>query len=312
MNTKTFPWLTAAFIAASGLIGNQASAQFDPESGDTGEWQPPPEQPPVQQPPPPQQQPPQNTWQQPPTQPPAQQPAWNAQAEQPPGMGTDTETPGQTPRADGETDHSQVSFGLTFFGLDNITVEPRGFRDEEPVSLRMPVIGARLWLTESIGLDVGIGFGYRSEEDFVTCAGDCGAETKVAGLDGAFGIRLHVGLPIALQTYSHFNILLIPEVGFSYAGATFYTPGDDPAADFDIDTTVFDLGVRVGGELQFGFWGVPNLALQATIGLGMRYQSRNVKNSLPEPSAVEGNSTDISLRTIADDLGSTIRILYYF
>ena len=278
MNGKNLGWLRAA-VVASLLVGTSAHAQWDPESGDTGQWTPPPaEQPPAQQPPqqqqqqqppqqqqqqqPPAQQPPANGWQQAPAQQPQQQQPQQQQGwfngqngERPPGQGgpADTEAPGQAAPA-GTTDHSQVSFGVTFFGLDSLTLLAES-DDNDAIRLRMPAIGIRYWVSESIGLDIGIGLGIVGEKQFNNCpivAGNCGAEERTGGIDGGFGIRLHFGLPVALKTYEHFNVLLTPEIGFQYGQATIFDPRSlapveaEDALDIGISSIALDVGVKIG------------------------------------------------------------------
>ncbi|MFT5357626.1 MAG: hypothetical protein ACI9KE_004863, partial [Polyangiales bacterium] len=295
--------------------------------------QPPAQQQQQQQQQQPAQQPPANGWQQAPAQQPAQQPqgqqqgqqGWfNGQGERPPGQGGPAaiETPGQSGPS-GTTDHSQVTFGVTFFGLDNLTLLEEGPANSA-IRLRMPAIGVRYWVSESIGLDIGIGLGIVSEQQFNNCqvdlTGNCGPEAKTGGVDGGFGIRLHFGLPVALKTYEHFNILLTPEIGFQYGQATIYNPTTLPneapdALDISLSSIALDVGVKIGGELHFGFWGVPNLALQANIGLGLRYQSTTASNAVSLSNAgsiVDTTNSSLGVRTIADDLAGAIRILYYF
>ena len=325
-------------VLMSGLwmAGSTASAQWDPESGDTGEWQPPPEeQPPAQQPP--AQQP--NQWQQPQQQPPAQQPpaqqqqsGWynnSGQSERPPGMAASATVSAEAPpvnvdddRNEGDTDHSKVSFGVGFFGVEDTVLEAGGLLDPErefpALSLRVTTIGVRLWVADAIGLDIGLGLGFRTSEDssdVVGCPGgpDCGFSSRIGGVSSAYAVKIHLGLPIALKTYSHFNVLLSPELGFTYGGFTVFAP-EDSRLDASFSAVHLDLGIRVGGELQFGFWGVPNLSLQATVGLGFRYSSHSVSNEVPfsEPGAVGGSTSGIALTTVADHLGSIVRLFYYF
>ena len=301
-------------LLAFGLVATSATAgaQWDPESGDTGQWQPPPEEQPQQQQP--QQQPPAQTqvqaetpWggqQQPP---PQQQPnaAWGQQTEERPPVA-------QTEPA-GDTDHAKVSFGVSFFGVERFQITPFALTtgEDEAYSLPVTTIGVRLWVTEMIGLDVGLGLGIEtsSYDDESTPGGDFLQGER----DGAFALRLQVGLPVALKTYQHFNILLIPEVAFTY-GATTYLDSD-PDNDINVSAVALDLGVKVGGELQFGFWGVPNLSLQATVGLGFRYASRSLADAGQRPfdeGGIGQTYSGISLQTFGQQLGSMLRINYYF
>jgi len=310
--------IALGFLAASATAG----AQWDPESGDTGQWQPPPEEqpPPQQQQPPPQQQ----QQQQPPPQ--QQETPWGGQPEgqqqqqqqQSSSWGQQEETPPPaTEEPAGDTDHSKVSFGVSFIGFERFQLEP-GDRvndaDAGPYRLPMTTVGIRLWVTEMIGLDIGLGLGIATDS---YDNADPDGPTVQTGRDGAFGLRVHFGLPVALQTYEHFNILLIPELAFTYGATTFIVnPNDiEPGAPSDVDVSAIalDVGVKVGGELHFGFWGVPNLSLQATIGIGLRYASRTAENSLDFPSGGFGvTNSGISLQTLGQQLGSSIRINYYF
>ncbi|MEM6958901.1 MAG: hypothetical protein AAF645_24680, partial [Myxococcota bacterium] len=199
-----------------------------------------------------------------------------------------------------------------------LTIEPNGLPGREDNSLqqlRMPAVGVRYWLSEKIGLDIGVGLGVLTEGDDLNCIveGDACTSAQVGGVDGGFGVRLHFGLPVALTTFEHFNILLTPEIGFQYGQATFFAPAG-PVFDVDVSAIALDIGVKIGGELQFGFWGVPNLALQANIGIGLRYASRTGSNSVlfDNPGAIVDQTTSgISIRTMADDLAGVIRIVYY-
>lgn len=298
-------------LAASATAG----AQWDPESGDTGQWQPPPEE----QPPPQQQQqpPPQQQQQQQPTETP-----WGGQQQPPPqqqqsswGQQPEETPPPATEEPAGDTDHSKVSFGVSFIGFERFALEPVDMLmnpDDGPFQLGITTVGVRLWVSEMLGLDIGLGLGIKTD----SYSNDNPAGPSVqTGRDGAFAFRLHVGLPVALKTYEHFNILLIPEVGFTYASTTFIVDPTDvtAASDVDVSAIALDVGIKVGGELHFGFWGVPNLSLQATIGLGLRYASRTAENSLDFAAGGFGvTSSGISLQTLGQQLGSSVRINYYF
>ena len=81
----------------------------------------------------------------------------------------------------------------------------------------------------TVGLDLGIGLGTTIQKDFNTCPGPdsgdpgrCDSRTRVGGLDGAFGIGAHLGLPVAVSTSRHAAFLIIPEVDFAYGQATVF------------------------------------------------------------------------------------------
>jgi len=324
MTRNKIAWLSAALT----LLGAAtASAQWDPESGDTGQgWQPPPAEQPPQQPPsqqpPPQQPPPAQggTWGAPPAEQPPAGGGWGGEAERPPGMGGSEPVANSAPA--GETDHDQVGAGLSFFGVNSINVSPSNFGGA--LSLTLPTVGARIWFG-SVGLDVGLGLGTTTRKTYNSCPGGSStdscvdpvtgeSEIRTGGIDGGFGFGLHVGVPIAAAVSRHAALLIIPEVGFAYGQATVYNPAG-PEFDVDLSGIQLDVGVRVGGELHFGAIGLPNLSLQLAIGLGFRYASRSAANSVPfgDPSLTDLSESDVSIRTIANDLmNGTIRVNYYF
>jgi hypothetical protein len=75
--------------------------------------------------------------------------------------------------------------------------------------------------------------------------------------------------------------MVIPELDFGYSSMTIpgfsqSTTGDP--LDMRLTGMVFGAGGRVGGELSFGFWGVPNLSIQSSWGL--RFESRRRKGKI--------------------------------
>lgn len=317
MSRHSIASLIATAFLTTGLTlagAATAGAQWDPESGDTGQgWEPPPPQ--QQQPPPQQQQPqPPPQQQQPPPQQQQQSSWFNQDQERPPALQNGEQPPSEE-GSSGETDHDQVGAGLSFFGVNRIDVTPGG----SPFQLNIPMatVGARIWFG-SVGLDLGLGLGTTTQKTYNNCPEPSCTDPRVrtGGIDGAFALGLHVGVPIAAAVSQHATFLIIPEVGFAYGKATFFSPA---AAEQDIDASglQFDVGVRVGGELHFGAIGLPNLSLQLTVGLGFRYLSNSAANSVPveatDAPLVDFEDSEISIRTIANDLANgTIRVNYYF
>jgi hypothetical protein len=103
-------------------------------------------------------------------------------------------------------------------------------------------IGMRLWLTETIALDPGIGFLIRRD--------------KTEAVTVGFG--MFFGLPIALGNYKHFVPILRPrlDLGVNHIGGTTTT------------AFRFGLGCDVGAEIHLGFIDLPRVSLTALIGLG--------------------------------------------
>jgi hypothetical protein len=168
-------------------------------------------------------------------------------------------------------------WAIGYMGLSQV---PVGFTPSGP-DITAPVIGLRYWASPTVGIDVGVGIGWT------------GGSTEVAGTsedkDSIFGFILQGGLPFALSTHKHVSFQVIPYAAIAH-GQTSQTPpplsGTGPT---DYSGTRVDLGVRSGLEVFFGFIGIPELSLSATI--GMLFQMRKYS------SEVDGLSTsDTSLQ----------------
>ncbi|CAN5748617.1 hypothetical protein BH09MYX1_BH09MYX1_20820 [soil metagenome] len=177
-------------------------------------------------------------------------------------------------------------------------------------NIAAPVIGMRYWLNKSIGIDAGLGLGVSSSSTTVAAGGvstTADAPTRVA-------FALHGGLPIALASGKHYTFELIPELNIAFATATLKNPAAGGGPDTGLTGIRFDVGARIGGEIQFGFIGIPELALQASIGLGLRYVG--AKAAVADGSA-SGSVTQLGLGTAVLDapwaiFTNTISALYYF
>jgi hypothetical protein len=175
-------------------------------------------------------------------------------------------------------------------------------------SITAPYIGVRYWFSSLVGLDLGVGFAYSGGSNSVTTNG----VTVSTDIPSRTGFGLHGGVPLALAYSKHFAFEVIPEVTFGYATSTL--KGTAPAPDIALSGFRFDIGARVGGEVQFGFIGVPQLALQASIGLGFRYQS--ISANAKDNSTGFSQSGPSFATTVQDApwaiFTNNISALYYF
>lgn len=319
MNAKK----TTAVLVALALItiAAPASAQWgDPEGGDN--WETPQEQPqpqPQPQPDPAQQQqqqpPPQQGWQQQQQQqPPAQQQQPQQQTqEQPPTWG---ET---APQGDGEAtgdDHIDVAVGhlaVGFLGTATVPVGASFGGLAEPLQVAAPTIGVRYWLSEMIGLDVGLGFGFQQNSAELDSP-----DVLVSGnTSSAFAMTIHGGLPIAIFHAKHYKFNIIPELDLGFGSGTLF--GATPNDDIELKGFSFEIGARAAAEIHFGFIGVPELAIQAGVGLSMLFSSRSSEHTFGDPRGSTVNSEsgiDLGTRFNNDEpwdifIGN-ITALYYF
>jgi hypothetical protein len=108
-----------------------------------------------------------------------------------------------------------------------------------------------------MGIDVAVGFNW------------AGGSQDGGGMsidkDSTFAFVLQGGLPLALSTHRHVSFQVIPMVAIGYGKLTV----SDPAGlgyDMDFSGLRVDVGARAGFEVFFGFIGIPELALSATVG----------------------------------------------
>lgn len=255
MTRRLITLLALSAAMAVGTLSNTATAQWeDPEGGDTGgNWQPPPEgEQPAEAAPPAQ------GWQAPPAQASATEP--------PPGWGGEAEAPPSESSRPSDTDHGAVSdaFGVGFLGTTGAPVAIANGAGFELGHRQVPMIGARKWFSEGWGLDLGFGIWQASDS------------VELNGATGDMNLTLlavRLGLPLNLTATKHFSIHAVPSAEITWA------KGDMPNADnatFD-QTLVSGLGIRVAtaiqAETQFGFIGIPNLSIMASVGLALSIES---------------------------------------
>ncbi|MBI5538210.1 MAG: hypothetical protein HY898_36145 [Deltaproteobacteria bacterium] len=206
----------------------------------------------------------------------------------------------------------------------------------EPAVVNAPVIGMRYWLSDLIGIDAGFGLATYSAsvtQHYAVLNGQsAGYETDVkTTAPSSLGMLLHAGVPLALHAEKHWVFEVIPEINFGFSSGTRkYEAGFvDPAAqppilrnDVKLSGMRFDIGARVGTEIHFGFIGVPNLALQAGVGLYLQMLSFKAKGGgNPDPNGAtpdtsySGSSTTISTSVLDSPWSiftKSVAALYYF
>jgi hypothetical protein len=167
--------------------------------------------------------------------------------------------------------------GVTYFDITNLPIAnqftgagapgPGGITSS---TVAAPVVGVRYWLNSRIGIDGGLGLGLAGGSDQSVAGGTTTTVSKTS----TTGFALHGGVPIALAEGKHYAFLAIPEFTVGFTTAT-YTPasmaaGGTGGPNQDLSGFLLDIGARVGAEIYFGFIGLPQLALQASLGLSYR------------------------------------------
>jgi hypothetical protein len=211
-----------------------------------------------------------------------------------------------TVRVGGPTDHSQFvgDFAIGFLGFRDILIATAAPGVTAVVAA--PVIGGRYWLDAGLGIDAGLGFVLASGS---TTQEAGGTSTDTDNPQPAAFI-LHGGLPLALADSQYFVFELVPELNIGFAGNTL------PQAGGDLVLRGFhlDIGARAGAEVHFGFIDIPQLSLQAGIGLSLAFDRTSTEDQATDIS------TSASTTRLATNVGNnpwdifsaSVAALYYF
>lgn len=264
---------TAMIFTAAALSAHSSSASAQPT--------PPPTEPPTAAPGPPAPPPVQ------PAQPPVAQPVpvyTPHHASRPPLDAAPPVAPAaadraaDAPRAAALTDHQKVirHLGIGFIGVGDLPLpvaKPTGTKGNAGIdpSDRMvlrdvsaPAIGARIWMSRRVAIDAGLGFSYSAGSS----SSELGKVERTVDKQSVLAFLVHGGVPLALADFEHMALLVVPEIDFGSAHSTV-----EPVVEKDAPPAAslagyrLDLGVRAGAEIQFGFIGLPSLALEASVGL---------------------------------------------
>jgi hypothetical protein len=188
---------------------------------------------------------------------------------------TTTETTSETtaiPNRFTGTDHGSVvgRFGVGFFGVLSVPIAGPGNTPDFDENVSAPTLGVRYWLQDWLGIEAALGIGLESSGTTVESDDD---DATVNG-PSVFALALHGGVPLVFAASKHFAFEVIPElnVGFATGGIDDESPANN---DRDVSGFLLEVGARVGAEIQFGFIDIPELALQATVGLHLRYEGRS-------------------------------------
>lgn len=191
--------------------------------------------------------------------------------------------------------HSAVGYmGISSLPIGGACCDDAGYPQLETVNA--PVVGVRHWSRDALGVDAGLGLGIRTR----------------SGQSSAYGFAFHAGLPIALAHGRHAAFELTPEATVGFTTGTVPAPVGLRVGEGDIGGVLIRAGARAGAEVHFGFIGLPELALQATVGLYWRTEAWHLdQNGI----ALGANSTTITTSVNGAPWSiftNTITALYYY
>ncbi len=195
-----------------------------------------------------------------------------------------------------------------YFGVTSLPIAASGMAGAAPQrgTVAAPVVGVRYWLRRNVGIDAGVGIGILTGSQDIM---QSGSSSSSGNGPSSFGFAVHAGMPIALAYATHYVFELVPEALVGFTTGSIKTPG---MSDQTVNGFRLDFGGRAGAEIHFGFIGVPQLALQASIGLFFRrttYGWSQDNNS----GSISSNSLTTSVQTepwaiFVDNISA----LYYF
>jgi hypothetical protein len=228
----------------------------------------------------------------------------------PPPPSPPRENPEAVERESSQSDHDRYVGHLAFgyFGVSQLPIAqpPGGGTAPGVTTVNAPVIGVRYWFRERFGIDGGIGVGIATGSQATVVNG--GSSVSVSQ-PSSFGFAAHVGVPIALARASHYTFEVVPETLIGVTSGSISVPMQ---ADQALTGLRFDLGARVGAEIHFGFIGIPQLALEGSVGLYYRHQAYKWSQA--------NNSASVDTNAFATSVQSdpwaifvnNVSALYYF
>lgn len=169
--------------------------------------------------------------------------------------------PDQPPAA---TDHAAVTrrLGLGYVGVSGVPISPG---DLEFDHVSAPALGLRWWWSERVGFDLAVGVWYTER------AGQSGSVSG-SGIQDPYALAFttRVGVPYAVYIGRHYTFLLQADVMFGFAQERAY---GERRHGF-----IFEGLIQGGAEIQLGFIGLPELALQGTVGVFVRHEWLSADN----------------------------------
>ena len=236
------------------------------------------------------------------------------------------------PAAGGSDADHFGKLGIGFYGISDIPIATASYGGtgaaptidnpgpDKPVSA--PAIGARYWFPmqsgpiKAVGVDVAIGIGASGGGDTTTVTQVGGVTTTVKQSNPSKnGFLFHVGVPFAFANFQNAVFEVIPEFNYGFSSATVKDSAAAPIGgrpDLKLSGSRLDIGLRAGFEVFFGFIGVPQLALEGTVGFA--YTSETAKAELGGQSwkvSTSGFST-AHYNDPWDIFRGTVAARYYF
>jgi len=178
-------------------------------------------------------------------------------------------------RGDTDSERAMGTWAMVVFNTQPFEFPVSGGATAIPLTVY--TVGLRHWTREpwgpfrNWGVDLGLGMLVSRSSVTSTSSGNVQTEPGAS----VSGLGLHAGLPLALAHHKHATFELVPQVDLIYATETIpaLSGGDETRySGFSLR-----LGARAGFELYFGFVGIPQLAIEASMGAALNYDGLSSK-----------------------------------
>ena len=217
----------------------------------------------------------------------------------PKAAATTTTATTTTTTNDSETDHSKVvgHMGASYFGQFDVPFGTLG--SKAPAQ----IIGVRYWSSDTMAFDIGLGF--------ATVGGSTKSGSTTVDNPSLFGLALMGGVPLTMLSAKHYTFFIEPQLRFGYAQQSIKPAGGGDETKNTGYRVV--LGATAGAEIQFGFIGIPHLALDATIGLGADIGSATTKTGAnPETTMSSTGVGTAAFNSPWNIFNTNVAARYYF
>lgn len=225
----------------------------------------------------------------------------------------------------GATDHSVVAghIGLRYFGASSLPALSGGSSmgmAAPTADATIQTVGIRYWLNGNLGLDLGLSLGIRSGSNTVQVTNGMGTTTTSVDNPSFFGFGLVAAVPLMLAESKHVSIHLDPFLALAFGRSAITTDSGVNTTDTSQSAFQFGVGGNIAAELQFGFLGVPQLALQGQFGLALQFRSQSQTVDRPSMNFTASSSqSGLSVGTtfgpgygLADIISGSISAVWYF
>lgn len=242
----------------------------------------------------------------------------------------DTKNPGaKRSQTDTETDSDQSRWaghvGIGFYGLHAVPLPRASTHLIDPAdpnspfqldvvditrTFATPAIGIRYWFNRDIGLDVAVGFRTQGGSDRSVDPNG----TRKSDLESQTSFLIHTGVPIVLGGGRHLSVQATPDIKLGFASGKWRpaTTGGPLPPTVEESGFVLQVGARLGAEIFFGFIGIPELALDASLGAYLQSRSASVSAGNAEMTRSETGFTTTNFNSPWDFFTSSLAARYYF